>query len=422
MRKGVLVLLFILGTLFGLVFKQINAQSLSDQILDAREKIKELETEIVQTQKELGKTEKEADTLSNTIKSLNLNQRKLETETEATKKRVYATGLSISLLVKQISEHTGNIDRRIMAIAAILRDIQVLGPDSPLEVLLSDSTFSGKLDNIYSLEKLEGKVNDAIIELRNERTKLSNNKTDLEGERDKLLVLKAQLIDQHNLVVTNKKSKESLLSATKNREANYKTLLERKIAQKLAFEAELHAFESKLRNADLSNIPAFGIGVLKWPVVDPQITQYFGNTDFARSNTLVYNGNGHNGIDLRASLGTPIKSAASGRVKGTGNTDLGCTGGSYGKWVLITHNNGLSSLYAHLSLIKVNVGEQVALGDLLGYSGSTGYVTGPHLHFSVYASDGVRIDTLTRADGSRSKCGEMPISPLNGYLNPLLYL
>jgi len=73
-------------------------------------------------------------------------------------------------------------------------------------------------------------------------------------------------------------------------------------------------------------------------------------------------------------------------------------------------------------LIKVNVGEQVALGDLLGYSGSTGYVTGPHLHFSVYASDGVRIDTLTRADGSRSKCGEMPISPLNGYLNPLLYL
>ena len=87
MRKGVLVLLFILGTLFGLVFKQINAQSLSDQILDAREKIKELETEIVQTQKELGKTEKEADTLSNTIKSLNLNQRKLETETEATKKR-----------------------------------------------------------------------------------------------------------------------------------------------------------------------------------------------------------------------------------------------------------------------------------------------------------------------------------------------
>ena len=81
-------------------------------------------------------------------------------------------------------------------------------------------------------------------------------------------------------------------------------------------------------------------------------------------------------------------------IVGTGNTDepRGCY--SYGKWILIKHENGLSTLYAHLSLIKVNAGETVNTGDIIGYSGNTGYSTGPHLHLTVYATQGVKIVRL----------------------------
>ena len=117
-------------------------------------------------------------------------------------------------------------------------------------------------------------------------------------------------------------------------------------------------------------------------------------------------------MDLRAAVGTPILSAENGIVKGTGNSDIQCPGGSYGKWVLVEHPNKLSTLYAHLSFIKVSTGQEVKRGEVVGYSGDTGYTTGPHLHFTVYDARTVQIKP------SRV-CG---LLPYGGYLDPIVYL
>ena len=120
-------------------------------------------------------------------------------------------------------------------------------------------------------------------------------------------------------------------------------------------------------------------------------------------------------------MGEDLYSSAAGTVAGVGDTDSVCRYASYGKWVLITHDNGLSTLYAHLSLIKVQKGQYVHKGDLIGYSGNTGHSTGPHLHYSVYASEGVNIGQLK----SRACSGAVytiPLAPFNAYLNPIDYL
>jgi murein DD-endopeptidase MepM/ murein hydrolase activator NlpD len=198
--------------------------------------------------------------------------------------------------------------------------------------------------------------------------------------------------------------------------------------------------ESQLRIIiDPSSIPPYGKGILRWPFSNNQmqgctaykkslgnincITQYFGNTPFATKNPQVYSGGGHNGVDFRSSIGTKIQAALTGTIMGTGNTDSqrGCY--SYGKWILVKHNNGLSTLYAHLSYISVRKGQNVSTGDVIGFSGNTGYSTGPHLHFTVYASQGVEIKRL--GDVKKiTNCGNVsiPIAPLDAYLNPLSYL
>jgi murein DD-endopeptidase MepM/ murein hydrolase activator NlpD len=216
-----------------------------------------------------------------------------------------------------------------------------------------------------------------------------------------------------------------------------------KKAQEKAFENQLTQLQSQLKSVGKASIPVVQTGVLAWPYSPTFatscagksgalgnvhcITQYFGNTAFAASGA--YNGSGHNGIDIGMPVVTPVMASLSGTVLGTGNTDLSHDAAgnqcySFGKWVMVKHANGLATMYAHLSQISVSAGQGVTTGDVLGYSGMTGYATGPHLHYGVYASAGVQILTLNQFRGAKTACGgaSMPVAPLNAYLNPMSYL
>jgi murein DD-endopeptidase MepM/ murein hydrolase activator NlpD len=154
------------------------------------------------------------------------------------------------------------------------------------------------------------------------------------------------------------------------------------------------------------------------------ITQYFGGTEFAKRNASVYGGRAyHPGVDFGTPRGTPIYAPLAGTVRATGNTDAvpGCY--SWGKWTLIDHANGLSTLYAHQDTISVTPGQRVATSEIIGYSGNTGYSTGPHLHFTVYAKDGVSVRAFNEIKTSTS-CGSAttPVAATDAYLDPMNYL
>jgi murein DD-endopeptidase MepM/ murein hydrolase activator NlpD len=95
----------------------------------------------------------------------------------------------------------------------------------------------------------------------------------------------------------------------------------------------------------------------------------------------------HEGIDLGAAYGSPIAAAAAGTVIYAGWL------GGYGNLVVIDHGGGLATAYGHQSRIAVGVGQQVSQGETIGYVGSTGHSTGPHLHFEVRV-DGQPVDPL----------------------------
>jgi len=111
-------------------------------------------------------------------------------------------------------------------------------------------------------------------------------------------------------------------------------------------------------------------GRMRWPLSGFRITTYFGQRGvFQRF---------HTGIDLAAPHGTPIVAARSGQVRVAGWSSVG-----YGFHVVLDHGGGLETLYAHMSRIAVRPGQWVEGGQVIGYVGSTGWSTGPHLHFEV---------------------------------------
>ncbi|WP_279058969.1 M23 family metallopeptidase, partial [Gemmiger formicilis] len=141
----------------------------------------------------------------------------------------------------------------------------------------------------------------------------------------------------------------------------------------------------EVMSPDGTRIPT---GTLQWPLpVAGTITSQFGH----RVDPITGEVSSHTGTDIACAEGTPILAAANGTV--TVANGLDSWGGSYGYYIQIDHGGGLETLYAHCSSICVTTGQQVQAGEVIGYVGHTGRVTGNHLHLEVRI-DGNRADVL----------------------------
>lgn len=388
--------------------------------------IDSLNKEIDAYNKQIASTQGEAKTLKSALSSLETRKSLLLKQITKIKLQIVEAEGNIKKTEGQISVTQSKIEQNSQALGEVLRKINSDEIDNPvfLQIFTNTKSLGDVFDEIKRNNDISNAINSYVRNLNDNKVNLNLAKTDYESSRQKLVSLNDTLSDQKKLIDQTANEKNQLLVETKNKESNYQKLLADRSAKKDALEAELSSVESQLSViTDTSKLPNTGKGVLSFPVSKVIITQYFGNTPFSTKNPQVYNGMGHNGVDFGVSIGTPIYAARAGVVLGTGNTDLACSGASYGKWVLIKHANGLSTLYAHLSVINVSAGQTVDTGEKIALSGNTGYSTGPHLHFTVYASDSVHIAGATEY---KSKvCGTyliMPLAPRTGYLNPLSYL
>ncbi|OHA85750.1 MAG: hypothetical protein A2408_01625 [Candidatus Yonathbacteria bacterium RIFOXYC1_FULL_52_10] len=392
---------------------------LRSKITGKSTEIERLEQEINEYQKQVSETSKQAKTLQTSVKTLETTQKKLEKDITLTETKLETTTYKIEKITVELGDTASRIEQGNKSIIEMLRTIDEIDQASLVEVMFSNESLADFWDRAEGVARVQEIMSDRVSSLKLAKDELETKKFESEAEKRALARFQDELGDRKVLVDQNKKTKAQLLAETKSKESNYRKILAEKQALMEAFEKELRSYESQLKMViDQDALPTRGSESLSWPLARVILTQYFGNTEFAKSGA--YNGSGHNGIDLGVAVGTKVMASAAGVVTGAGDTDKVCPGASYGKWVLVKHENGLSTLYAHLSLIKVSEGESVPAGGLVGYSGNTGYSTGPHLHFTVYATEGVQVQSR------KSKvCGgtyTMPIAPLNAYLNPLDYL
>jgi murein DD-endopeptidase MepM/ murein hydrolase activator NlpD len=412
-----LLAIFLMLNTAGVSFAQ-SVDELKQNISSHNDKIKQLEAEISAYEKQIETVGGQAKTLQSTIQVLDINQKKIGTEITKTETSIQKTNLTIEQLAGEMGDIEEKINSNMQAISKTLSDMRAQDEESLIESFLANKSLADVFNEYESINQFQQKVRDQSIQLKNYEEALAGKKTATEGQKKNLVSLKSNLSDQNKILDSNKKEKTSLLTETKNKETEYKKILAERQVEKEQFEKELFQFESQLKIAiDPKSFPSSGKGIFAWPLDNVYITQYFGKTVDAKR---LYASGTHNGVDFRASIGTPVKAVMAGVIQGTGNTDAqkGCY--SYGKWVLIKHPNGLSSLYGHLSLIKVAEGQSIETGEIIGYSGQTGYATGPHLHLTVYASQGLEVQKYSSSINCKNV--SIPIADIKAYLDPMLYL
>lgn len=417
--KRIIFIVFLSVLFASAYFVYADIGDLQMKIGERNAQIAALEQEIAAYQTELDKIGGEADSLKNAIAELDLTRKKLIAQITATERKISAATLEIDALTENIGVQEVRIGRGSAGLEKALRLLAEENREHSIEIFLNENGFSGAWREADALRAVEARLAERIRSVKELKAGLETNREEINAKRKELTDLKNELADRKHIADGERIKQQSFLNATKNKETNYKKLLDARLALREAFANELLEYESQLKfELDPSRLPQTGSGVLRWPLDAIKITQYFGATAFAKSGA--YKGQGHNGVDFRASVGTPVKAALSGVVKGTGDTDRTCSSASYGKWVLIEHGNGLTTLYAHLSLIRVAEGQNVSTSEVIAYSGATGYATGPHLHFTVFATQGVSIATRPSRVCGRSYI--LPVANPGAYLNPLSYL
>ncbi len=380
-----------------------TSDTLKAKIEERNNQIKQLEQEINQYNGEILNTQGQARTLQNTIKTLDLTRKKISTDINLTQAKITKASLSIDDIDERISDNKA-------AITAAIRNTSFQEDQGLVMTILSKKNIGevwGDIDNIKQVRDL----------IRVRTGELSILEDNLKIQKKELQGLKQDLTGKKLVVEVNKKEKSDLLTETKNKEQTFKDLVKTKEQLKAQFEAEVYDYESQLNYLiDPKSFPGPQHGILSWPLDTVFVTQKFGKTVGAER---LYTSGTHNGVDFRATVGTPVKNVLDGTVSGTGNTDAypGCY--SFGKWVLVRHDNGLSTIYGHLSVISVSQGQRLSTGEIVGYSGNTGYSTGPHLHITVYATQGVRVEKYVNSRGCKEAI--IPLADLRAYLDPLAY-
>jgi len=169
------------------------------------------------------------------------------------------------------------------------------------------------------------------------------------------------------LLAKQEAERRARLEAERKRQEELRRLAEQRRRQEALRQAQLR--QAQVQRPQVRQV-SYQEGRMRWPLSGFRITTYFGQRGvFQRF---------HTGIDLAAPHGTPIVAARSGQVRVAGWSSVG-----YGFHVVLDHGGGLETLYAHMSRIAVRPGEWVEGGQVIGYVGSTGWSTGPHLHFEV---------------------------------------
>ncbi|MGV1047458.1 MAG: murein hydrolase activator EnvC family protein [Solirubrobacterales bacterium] len=287
----------------------------------------------------------------------------------------------LELARDRLTRVRARLKRALVALRERLVAIYESGSPDLLSVIVGSSGVDDLAARTEYLDRLHG-MDEAVVgrvsDLRDEVGQLVSSrrqaKETIESARDEIAGEERRLAETRTSLATRQ---QALVGARADRTAA--------LAQISAHEEELDGDVTAIQSEIVAQLAATGSmplpagpiqagsGGLIWPVSGP-IASGFGGRDIGAGYEY------HPGIDIAVPEGTPIRAAASGTVA---LQQSEAESGGYGNYTCIDHGGGLSTCYAHQSSFAVSLGQAVSQGEVIGYTGCTGYCLGPHLHFEV---------------------------------------
>jgi murein DD-endopeptidase MepM/ murein hydrolase activator NlpD len=339
----------------------------ADQIQDKQRQLQDVQQQMQEQANTSHKAKRQADTISAQLQVIQFDLDQAEGDLNTIQTKLDAIGEQVRVNTELVAKTEKMLAERNTILHKRIRDVYENGNISYVEVLFGAKDFSDFTNRLELLRRVITQDMALIEKVKVERQTILEKKAQLEQDKAVILVYKEQAAGKRNTVDAKRKERQDMLD---------NVLTEKETADRAYAELEQTSRDIEYMIQNLQN-PASrsqvrASGVLIWPFAG-EITSPFGWRIHPVFGTQKF----HTGIDIGADYGDPIKAADSGVV-----IHADWLGG-YGKAVIIDHGNGLQTLYAHNSELVVSNGQAVRKGQLISRAGSTGYSTGPHLHFEV---------------------------------------
>ena len=371
---------------------------------------KEIEKELVALREEQAELKKQSDALQTSInenqaKTQTLVEKKADIDQQMEMSRQTIENLNeqiqqYSLLIAQkqdeLEQTEAEEDRLNKQYKTRLRAMEETGKISYWSILFGASSFSDLLDKVNMINEIAESDKLMLQKIADVAEQIASERADLETQMDELEQAKSDLAEQQTALEAQRAESDQLIlqmsaeyDSLSEEYQNYEKLEDEMSAQIKKAETEYFnalskeeaARQAELNRQNNNKVPSSSTGATTstggflYPLpYAVQITDGYGY----RIHPLNGEYRWHNGVDFAAGSGAAIYATKSGTVTSA------CYNEAYGYMVTINHGDGYSSLYGHMTNYIVSAGDYVTQGQTIGYVGSTGWSTGPHLHFTIY--------------------------------------
>lgn len=344
-----------------------NFPVFADELEEQQRQLDTIQQQMQEQANRSQRAQQQADSISAQLQVIQYELDKAEEDLKSTQQKLDFTEQQVKTNGELLEKAEKELAARNQVFQKRIRDIYENGNVSYVEVLFGAKDFRDFTSRLELLKRIIARDTALVNQVKTQKQLIAEKQAKLEQDKAAALMYREQAVSKRNIVDTKRQERQNMLDNVLTEKNN----AERAYAELEETSRNIERMIQQMQNP-ASRAQARASGALIWPASGP-ITSPFGWRVHPVFGTQKF----HTGVDIGADYGDAVAAADSGVV-----IHADWLGG-YGKAVIIDHGNGLQTLYAHNSELLVYEGQAVRKGQTISRVGSTGYSTGPHLHFEV---------------------------------------